>query len=47
MRVIKYLLRINADLYEQLRDICNKEERSVNWLINSIIKGFVEKYNNK
>jgi hypothetical protein len=45
--VIKYLLRINADLYEQLRDICNEEERSFNWLVNNVLKGFVEKYNNK
>ena len=45
--MIKYLLRIDAELYEQLRDICNKEERSVNWLVNSIIKGFVENYKNK
>ena len=47
MRVIKYLLRLDAELYEQIKDICNKEERSVNWLINNILKGFVEKYNNK
>lgn len=45
--MIKYLLRIDAELYERLRDICNKEERSVNWLVNSIIKGFVENYKNK
>ena len=33
---------LDTEFYRELSEIAKKEERSLNWLINKIIKKFVE-----
>ena len=33
---------LDMDFYKELSDIAKKEERSLNWLINKVLKKFVE-----
>ena len=40
--VIKYLLRMDAEVYDKLQDAAEKEDRSVNSLINTIIKKYLK-----
>ena len=33
---------LNQDFYKKLYEIAEKEERSLNWLINKILKKYIE-----
>lgn len=33
---------LDMDFYKELSDIAKKEERSLNWIINKVLKKFVE-----
>ena len=33
---------LDMNFYKELSDIAKKEERSLNWLINKVLKKFVE-----
>jgi hypothetical protein len=41
----EFLLRIPDDLYQTLKEIAIKEDRSINGQILHIIKKFIESYN--
>lgn len=41
--MIKFLLRLDAEVYEKLQDAAQKEDRSVNSLITYIIKNYLKK----
>ena len=41
--MVKFLLRINKDTYEKLKQIAKNEDRSVNSLINHLIKKQIER----
>ena len=38
---------LDQDFYKKLSEIAEKEERSLNWLINKILKKFVEDQDNE
>ena len=41
--MVKFLLRINEDVYEKLKQIAKEEDRSLNWIINDLIKKNLER----
>ena len=38
---------LNQDIYKKLAETAEKEERSLNWLINKILKKYIEDQNNE
>lgn len=41
--MVKYALRIDKELYEGLRTLGYKKERSICWLINDAVKKYLNK----
>ena len=38
-----YLLRIDEEVYKQLKEVAKEQDRSINWLINQFIKLSLER----
>lgn len=47
MEKIPLTLRIDADIHEKIREIAFKERRSINNIINYIIREYLEKKDGK
>ena len=44
MTIVKHMIRFPADVYAKLRQIAEKEERSINWTVVAAVKQYVEQY---
>ena len=43
-KVIRHVIRFPDDVYEKLRKIAEKEDRSINWEVVAAIRQTVEQY---
>lgn len=41
---VKHMIRFSPDLYAKLRKLAEREDRSINWEVNTAVKLLIERY---